>query len=71
MTNRYAQVVNRLSPRKLAIFALIDIKASSGYAILDHSTLEFVQRNWKVPPGAGSRTFEAAVKYVRNPMRQS
>ena len=45
----------------------IDIKASSGYAILDHSTLEFVQKHWKVPPGPGSRTFEASVRYVLEP----
>lgn len=57
-------VVLTMEVDALGAITRIDIKASSGYAILDHSTLEFVQRNWKVPPGAGSRTFEAAVKYV-------
>jgi TonB family protein len=41
----------------------IQVSESSGYPLLDRSTLEFVKRHWIVQPGTGSRSFEATIKY--------
>lgn len=40
-----------------------EIKETSGSAILDRSTREFVKRHWIVPPGPNGRLFLAVVKY--------
>ena len=42
----------------------IEIKQSSGSAILDRSTLEFVKRHWILPAGEAGRIFEAPIHYV-------
>jgi protein TonB len=41
----------------------IEIKQSSGSGILDRSALDFVKRHWIVPPGKGSRLYEATIIY--------
>jgi protein TonB len=41
----------------------IEVKQSSGSAILDHSALEFVKRHWTVPSGQGARVYEATIIY--------
>jgi TonB family protein len=41
----------------------IEIKESSGFPVLDRSTLDFVKRHWKLPPGAGVRRFETSIIY--------
>ena len=41
----------------------INVKESSGSAILDRSALEFVKRHWIVPPGRGGRVFQATISY--------
>lgn len=41
----------------------VSLKASSGSAVLDRSTVEFVRRHWRVPLGGGARTYEATVTY--------
>jgi periplasmic protein TonB len=43
--------------------ATIQLKETSGYPILDSSTVDFVKRRWRVPPRDGSRAFEIRVKY--------
>lgn len=41
----------------------IEIKESSGFPVLDRSTLDFVKRHWTLPPGAGVRLFETSIIY--------
>ena len=41
----------------------VDIKETSGSAILDRSAREFVKRHWIVPPGNGGRLFQATISY--------
>ena len=46
---------------------LVEVKASSGYPLLDRSTLDFVKRRWTAPPGAGPRSFEVTIRYRLEP----
>jgi len=41
----------------------VEVKESSGYPVLDRSTVDYVKRHWTVPAGTGSRVFEATVTY--------
>ena len=41
----------------------INLKESSGFPLLDRGTLEFVKHRWTVPPGAGTRIYEATITY--------
>jgi protein TonB len=45
------------------IIVSIAIKSSSGSPILDQSAKDFVRRHWIVPPGKGSRVYEAKITY--------
>jgi len=56
-------VILLLSVDEAGMIALIEVKESSGFPILDRSALDFVNRHWLVPPGAGSRLFEATINY--------
>ena len=56
-------VVLSLTVDETGNVATIDVKESSGSQILDRGTLDFVRRRWKVPPGAGTRMFEATITY--------
>jgi TonB family protein len=42
----------------------VDVKESSGFPILDHSTVEYIKRHWTLPPGTGTRQFETSITYV-------
>ena len=48
-------VVLTLTVDETGNVATIDVKTSSGYPVLDRSTLDYVKRYWRVPPGAGTR----------------
>ena len=41
----------------------IDLKESSGYPILDRSTLEFIKRHWHILPVDGSHVFETTITF--------
>ena len=43
--------------------ASIEVAQSSGYPLLDRSALDFVKRHWIVPPGKGTRLYEATINY--------
>jgi protein TonB len=45
----------------------INVKESTGYPLLDRAALDFVKRHWIFPPGAGTRLYEAPIKYVLTP----
>jgi TonB family protein len=40
-----------------------EVKQSSGSAILDQHTLDFIKRRWMVPPVNGGHAFEVPIKY--------
>jgi protein TonB len=40
-----------------------DVKQSSGYPVLDRSTVDFVKRHWHLPAGAGNQFFETKITY--------
>jgi TonB family protein len=40
----------------------VDVKTSSGSAILDRATVDYVKRHWRLPAG-GARQFETSVTY--------
>ncbi len=42
----------------------IDVKESSGFPILDHATVDFIKRHWRLPTGTGNRLFETSVTYL-------
>lgn len=39
-----------------------DIKQSSGYPVLDHATVEFIKRHWRLPTGGG-QLFQTSITY--------
>jgi protein TonB len=41
----------------------IALKESSGYPVLDRSTIEFIKRHWILPPVNGSHQFETTLIY--------
>ena len=41
----------------------VDIKESSGFPVLDRSSVEFIKRHWRLPAGAGSQLFETQITY--------
>jgi TonB family protein len=41
----------------------IDVKESSGFPILDHATVDFIKRHWRLPSGTGNRLFETSITY--------
>ncbi len=56
-------VMLRMSVDDAGLIKTIEVAQSSGFPILDHSALEFVKRHWTVPPGTGSRIYEATINY--------
>ena len=42
----------------------IDVKESSGFPILDHATVDFIKRHWRLPAGEGNRLFETSITYL-------
>jgi protein TonB len=41
----------------------VEVKNSSGYPILDRSTVDYVRRHWRLPAGAGTRMFQTSITY--------
>ena len=41
----------------------IKLQESSGYSVLDRSTLEFIKRHWHIPPVDGSHVFETTITF--------
>ena len=40
-----------------------EVKASSGFPVLDRATLDYVKRHWRLPAGTGNRLFETSITY--------
>ena len=56
-------VMLRMTVDDAGLIKTIEVAQSSGFPVLDHSALEFVKRHWTVPPGKGSRIYEATINY--------
>jgi protein TonB len=56
-------VVLQMTVDDAGLITDIKVMESSGHPLLDRSTLEFVKRHWIVPPGKGTRVYEAPVIY--------
>ena len=56
-------VMLHMTVDEAGLIKTIEVARSSGFPILDHSALEFVKRHWTVPPGSGSRIYEATINY--------
>ena len=41
----------------------VDVKESSGFALLDRSTVDFIKRRWHLPVSAGSQLFQTRITY--------
>ena len=41
----------------------VDVKESSGFPMLDRSSVEFIKRHWRLPTSAGSQLFETQIIY--------
>ncbi|MFZ0827329.1 MAG: TonB family protein [Verrucomicrobiia bacterium] len=41
----------------------VDVKESSGFPVLDHATVDYIKRHWRLPAGAGGRLFQTSITY--------
>jgi protein TonB len=41
----------------------VDVKESSGFQLLDRSTVEFIKSHWHLPVGSGSQLFQTRINY--------
>ncbi|HTQ52263.1 MAG TPA: TonB family protein [Candidatus Acidoferrales bacterium] len=41
----------------------VDVKTSSGFPVLDHATVEFLKRHWRLPTDSGTRLFQTSITY--------
>jgi len=41
----------------------VDVKESSGFPVLDRSSIEYIKRHWRLPTGTGSQLFETQIIY--------
>jgi TonB family protein len=42
----------------------VDVKESSGFPVLDHATVDFIKRHWRLPTGDSNRVFETSITYL-------
>ena len=56
-------VVLLLNVDEAGVITGIEIRESSGYPVLDRSTLDFIKRRWIIPPGTGAQAFIVTIKY--------
>jgi TonB family protein len=57
-------VVLLMSANEAGMIISIEVEKSSGFSVLDRHALEWVRRHWILPPGAGTRAFEAPMTYT-------
>ena len=41
----------------------VEVKAASGFQLLDRSTVEFIKSHWHLPAGSGSQLFQTRITY--------
>jgi protein TonB len=56
-------VLLRMTVDDSGVITSIEVGQTSGFPMLDRSALDFVKRHWIVPPGTGTRVYEATINY--------
>jgi len=41
----------------------VDVKGSSGFPVLDHATVDFIRRHWRLPTDTSTRRFQTSITY--------
>jgi protein TonB len=41
----------------------VEVKESSGFPVLDHATVDFIKRHWRLPTDTGARLFQTSITY--------
>ena len=41
----------------------VNVKESSGFPVLDHATVDFIKRHWRLPTDTGTRLFQTSITY--------
>ncbi|MGA9453670.1 MAG: TonB family protein [Verrucomicrobiia bacterium] len=41
----------------------VDVKESSGFPVLDHATVDFIKRHWRLPTESATRLFQTSITY--------
>ena len=41
----------------------VNVKVSSGFPVLDHATVDFIKRHWRLPTDTGTRLFQTSITY--------
>jgi protein TonB len=41
----------------------VEVKQSSGFPVLDHATVDFVKRHWRLPTKSATRRFQTSITY--------
>ncbi len=62
-TGEQGTVVLELSGDDAGNVVSVDVKESSGFPVLDHATLDYIKRHWRLPAGAGNRLFQTSITY--------
>lgn len=62
-TGQQGTVVLSLTGDAVGSIVSVDIKTSSGSAILDRATVDYIKRHWRLPTDGNVRQFETSITY--------
>ena len=62
-TGEQGTVVLVLSGDDAGNVVSVDVKESSGFPVLDHATVDYIKRHWRLPAGDGNRLFQTSITY--------
>jgi protein TonB len=62
-TAQQGTVVLSLTGDDAGNVASVEVKTSSGSAILDRATVDFIKHHWRLPTEGGARQFETSITY--------
>jgi TonB family protein len=62
-TGEQGTVVLMLSGDDAGNVVSADVKESSGFPVLDHATVDFIKRHWRLPVGTDTRLFQTSITY--------
>ena len=59
-------VILKMTADEAGLLVAVEVKETSGYPILDRSSVDYVKKHWTVPPGPAGRIFQATITYKLN-----
>ena len=62
-TGEQGTVVLVLSGDDAGNVVSVKVKESSGFPVLDHATVDYIKRHWRLPAGNGNRLFQTSITY--------